>query len=136
MREKNQRICCPYLSHGYAILEDFTDQTGHLVLLDKSGIRLDLSKSLEPTSSNPKKRYLLTLDADEKTITVPPNLAGHMQNPYEVLAVRGLRDLALGVHGSQTRLSTIVIIREPCILASVPLERFFYSSACRRRAPL
>ena len=40
----------PHHAPGYAIVEDFTDQTGHLVFVAKSGVRLDLSKSLEPTS--------------------------------------------------------------------------------------
>ena len=41
-----------------AIFEDFTQQTGHLLILDTRGIRLDLPKSLELTSSDSAKLYL------------------------------------------------------------------------------
>jgi len=41
-----------------AILEDFTSRTGHLLFVDKRGVRLDLPKSAEPTSLDPAKLYL------------------------------------------------------------------------------
>ncbi|MBI3475300.1 MAG: hypothetical protein HY010_06185 [Acidobacteria bacterium] len=41
-----------------AILEDFTSQTGHLLVVDLRGVRLDLPKSLESTSEDPAKLYL------------------------------------------------------------------------------
>lgn len=44
-------------SHA-AILEDFSSQAGHLIVVDKSGVHLDLPKSLEPTSQDPAKLYL------------------------------------------------------------------------------
>jgi len=41
-----------------AIFEDFSSQTGHLLSAGTRGIRLDLPKSLEPTSQDPSKLYL------------------------------------------------------------------------------
>jgi len=43
---------------AFVILEDFSQQTGHLLFVDTNGIRLDLSKSLEPTSQGPSRLYL------------------------------------------------------------------------------
>jgi hypothetical protein len=42
----------------FAVLEDFTSQTGHLLIVDRRGTRLDLPKSLEPTWADPAKLYL------------------------------------------------------------------------------
>ena len=41
-----------------AIFEDFTSQTGHILILNLRGVRLDLPKSLEPTADDPAKLYL------------------------------------------------------------------------------
>lgn len=41
-----------------AILEDFTSRTGHLLIVNPQGVRLDLPKSLEPTFQEPAKLYL------------------------------------------------------------------------------
>jgi len=41
-----------------AIVEDFSSRTGHLLMVDTQGIRLDLPKSLERTSEDPAKLYL------------------------------------------------------------------------------
>ena len=41
-----------------AILEDFSSRVGHLLVVDTQGLRLDLPKSLEPTSQDPTKLYL------------------------------------------------------------------------------
>lgn len=42
-----------------AVIEDFSSQTGHLMIVDQGGIRLDLGKSLDPTwSVDPAKLYL------------------------------------------------------------------------------
>jgi len=41
-----------------AILEDFTQPLGHLLVLDTRGARLDLPKSMEPTSQDPAALYL------------------------------------------------------------------------------
>jgi len=45
-------------SRGFVILENFTSQTGHLLVVDGKGVRLDLPKSLEPTFDDPAKLYL------------------------------------------------------------------------------
>ena len=42
----------------FIILEDFSQQDGHLLFVDSSGIRLDLPKSFEPTSQDHSKLYL------------------------------------------------------------------------------
>jgi hypothetical protein len=42
----------------FVILEDFTSQTGHLLVVDTNGVRLDLPKSAEPTSAAPATLYL------------------------------------------------------------------------------
>jgi hypothetical protein len=42
----------------FAILEDFSSQTGHLLIADTNGVRLDLPKSAEPTSADPTTLYL------------------------------------------------------------------------------
>ena len=46
--------------HGspYAILEDFEHQDGHLAFVDTKGITLDLSKSIESTTADPRSLYL------------------------------------------------------------------------------
>ncbi|MBS1803107.1 MAG: hypothetical protein JST28_07045 [Acidobacteria bacterium] len=41
----------------FAVLEDFTTQTGHLVVIDTHGIRFDLPKTAEPTWADPAKLY-------------------------------------------------------------------------------
>lgn len=41
-----------------AVLEDFSTQSGHIVLVEHNGVRLDLPKSLEPTSQGAGKLYL------------------------------------------------------------------------------
>ena len=43
---------------AFVVLEDFSQPTGHLIFVDTNGIRLDLPKSLEPTSQDPSKLYL------------------------------------------------------------------------------
>jgi hypothetical protein len=43
---------------AFVILEDFSQQTGHLLFVDQKGVRLDLPKSLEPTSQDPANLYL------------------------------------------------------------------------------
>lgn len=43
---------------GFAILEDFSSRTGHLLIVDTRGVRLDLPKSLEPTFEDPTALYL------------------------------------------------------------------------------
>jgi hypothetical protein len=45
-------------AQSFVVLEDFTTQTGHLVVVDTHGIRFDLPKSLEPTWADPAKLYL------------------------------------------------------------------------------
>jgi len=44
-------------SSSYAILEDFQHQNGHILFIDLKGVRLDLPKSSEPTSTDPKTLY-------------------------------------------------------------------------------
>jgi hypothetical protein len=41
----------------YAVLEDFTRQKGHILLVDSAGIQIDLPKSLEPTVAEPSTLY-------------------------------------------------------------------------------
>jgi len=41
-----------------AILEDFSERLGHLLVVDLTGVKLDLPKSAEPTSTDPKTLYL------------------------------------------------------------------------------
>ena len=41
----------------FAVLEDFTTQTGHLAIVDTHGIRFDLPKTAEPTWADPAKLY-------------------------------------------------------------------------------
>ena len=54
----------PKQASNVAILEDFSSQSGRLLVVDTRGVRLDLSKSLEPTSQDPAKLYLgYSLDA-------------------------------------------------------------------------
>ena len=43
---------------GSAVLEDYSVPDGHLIFVDQSGIRVDLSKSSEPTSADPSTLYL------------------------------------------------------------------------------
>ncbi len=58
----------------FAVLEDFTTQSGHLAIVDTSGIRFDLPKSLEPTWADPAKLYLgHSLD---QVINSPSDLLG------------------------------------------------------------
>ena len=47
----------PSSAERFAVLEDFTTQTGHLVIVDSRGTRLDLPKSAEPTWADPAKLY-------------------------------------------------------------------------------
>lgn len=42
----------------FAVLEDFTTQTGHLDVVNTRGIQLDLPKTAEPTWADPAKLYL------------------------------------------------------------------------------
>jgi len=42
---------------GFAVLEDFTRQDGHLVIVNSQGIQSDLPKSLEPTFAEPAGLY-------------------------------------------------------------------------------
>lgn len=43
----------------FAVIEDFTSRTGHLMIVDRRGIRLDLAKSIDPTwTVDPAKLYL------------------------------------------------------------------------------
>src|SRR5579862_5835595 len=44
-------------SSPFAVLEDFTSQTGDLVVVDLRGTRFDLPKSAEPTWADPAKLY-------------------------------------------------------------------------------
>jgi hypothetical protein len=46
------------LESGYAVLEDYSQINGHVIFVDANGVRLDLPKSSEPTSSDPAKWYL------------------------------------------------------------------------------
>jgi hypothetical protein len=64
----------PSTAQSFAVLEDFTSQTGHLAIIDTHGIRFDLPKSLEPTWSDPVKLYLgHSLD---QVINSPSDLLG------------------------------------------------------------
>jgi hypothetical protein len=45
-------------THNSAILEDFTDQTRHLLVVDTKGVRLNRPKSLELTSQDARTLYL------------------------------------------------------------------------------
>jgi len=47
----------PSSADRFAVLEDFTTQTGHLVIVGSRGTRLDLPKSAEPTWADPAKLY-------------------------------------------------------------------------------
>ena len=47
----------PSSTDRFAVLEDFTTQTGHLVIVGSRGTRLDLPKSAEPTWADPAKLY-------------------------------------------------------------------------------
>jgi hypothetical protein len=58
----------------FAVLEDFTNQTGHLVVADTHGIRFDLSKSIEPTWADPTKLY--NGHKLEEVINSPSDLLG------------------------------------------------------------
>lgn len=42
----------------YAVLENFEQQDGHLLFVDTVGVQLDLPKSLETTSSDPRSLYM------------------------------------------------------------------------------
>ncbi|HET8967632.1 MAG TPA: hypothetical protein VFN20_15500 [Candidatus Acidoferrum sp.] len=46
------------LESGYAVLEDYSQINGHVIFVDANGVRLDLPKSSEPTSSDSAKLYL------------------------------------------------------------------------------
>jgi len=46
------------LESGYAVFEDYTQINGHVIFVDANGVRLDLPKSSEPTSSDPTNLYL------------------------------------------------------------------------------
>ncbi len=41
----------------YAVLENFTQQRGHLLFVDAAGVKIDLPKSLEPTFADPSTLY-------------------------------------------------------------------------------
>jgi hypothetical protein len=41
----------------YAVLEDFTQQQGHILFVDSAGIQIDLPKSLEPTFADASTLY-------------------------------------------------------------------------------
>jgi hypothetical protein len=41
----------------YAVLEDFTQQQGHILFVDFGGVQIDLSKSLEPTFADSSTLY-------------------------------------------------------------------------------
>ena len=42
----------------YAVVEDFEHQDGHLLFVDTRGVQIDLPKSSEPTSADPRSLYL------------------------------------------------------------------------------
>jgi hypothetical protein len=43
---------------GYAVLEDYGRLDGHLILVGRRGVELDLAKTSEPTTADPSKLYL------------------------------------------------------------------------------
>jgi len=47
----------PSSADRFAVLEDFTTQTGHLVIVGSRGTRFNLPKSAEPTWADPAKLY-------------------------------------------------------------------------------
>ena len=56
-----------------AVFEDFSRQTGHLLIVDAHGVRLDLPKSLEPTADSPQLYLGHTL---QEVINSPSDLLG------------------------------------------------------------
>ena len=58
----------------FAVFEDFISQTGHLLVLDTHGVKLDLPKSAEPTSQDPAKLYLG--HSLEEVVNSPSDLLG------------------------------------------------------------
>jgi len=58
----------------FAVLEDFSTQTGHLAVVDTNGIRFDLPKSVEPTWADPAKLY--NGHKLEEVINSPSDLLG------------------------------------------------------------
>jgi hypothetical protein len=63
------------------VLEDFTSQQGRLVMVDAEGVRLDLPKSAEPTSTDTARYYLG--HSLEEVLRSPTDLLGN-----ELLAKR------------------------------------------------
>lgn len=47
----------PASSRRLAVFEDFSQTNGHLLFADENGVRVDLSKSCEPTWADPKTLY-------------------------------------------------------------------------------
>ena len=58
----------------FAVLEDFTTQTGHLAIVDTRGTRFDLPKTAEPTWADPAKLY--NGHRLEEVINSPSDLLG------------------------------------------------------------
>jgi hypothetical protein len=46
------------VAHESAVLEDFTRRDGHVLFVNARGVQLDLPKTLEPTTVDPKTLYL------------------------------------------------------------------------------
>ena len=61
-------------SDHFAVLEDFTTQTGHLAIVDTHGTRFDLPKTAEPTWADPVRLY--NGHKLEEVINSPSDLLG------------------------------------------------------------